>query len=177
MKLKRAYSPGEVLNMKIPRFEFSGDWQTSIGNPAKSGVWIIWGASGNGKSSFVMQLAKYLCSFGRVIYDSLEESTGLSFQMSLKRHKMYVGVCIDTACSLGMCAERNAIANMITNGENGICRLIAVDRNGKAIPPCGACREFMVQLMPDHYHSIQIMMDYENKKMVTLGDITPNWWI
>lgn len=83
----------------------------------------------------------------------------------------------DTACSLGMCAERNAIANMITNGENGICRLIAVDRNGKAIPPCGACREFMVQLMPDHYHSIQIMMDYENKKMVTLGDITPNWWI
>ena len=88
MKLKRAYSPGEVLNMKIPRFEFSGDWQTSIGNPAKRGVWIIWGASGNGKSSFVMQLAKYLCSFGRVIYDSLEESTGLSFQMSLKRHKM-----------------------------------------------------------------------------------------
>lgn len=90
---------------------------------------------------------------------------------------IYVGVCFDTSCSLGMCAERNAIANMITNGENGICRLIAVDRNGKAIPPCGACREFMVQLMPDHYHSIQIMMDYENKKMVTLGDITPNWWI
>lgn len=88
MKLKRAYSPGEVLNMKIPRFEFSGDWQASIGNPAKSGVWIIWGASGNGKSSFVMQLAKYLCGFGRVIYDSLEESTGLSFQMSLRRHKM-----------------------------------------------------------------------------------------
>lgn len=90
---------------------------------------------------------------------------------------IYVGVCFDTSCSLGMCAERNAIANMITNGENGICRLIAVDRNGKAIPPCGACREFMVQLMPDHYHSIQIMLDYENKKMVTLGDITPNWWI
>ena len=85
MKLKRAYSPGEVLNMKIPRYEFTGDWQASIGNPAKSGVWIIWGASGNGKSSFVMQLAKYLCGFGRVIYDSLEESTGLSFQMSLKR--------------------------------------------------------------------------------------------
>ena len=60
---------------------------------------------------------------------------------------IYVGVCFDTSCSLGMCAERNAIANMITNGENGICRLIAVDRNGKAIPPCGACREFMVQLI------------------------------
>ena len=88
MRLKRAYSPGEVLNMKIPSFEFTGPWLASIGRPARSGVWIVWGASGNGKSSFVMQLAKYLCSFGRVIYDSLEESTGLSLQMSLRRNKM-----------------------------------------------------------------------------------------
>lgn len=88
MRLKRAYSPKEVLNMKIPRYEFTGPWLASIGRPARSGVWIVWGASGNGKSSFVMQLAKYLCSFGKVIYDSLEESTGLSFQLSLKRHKM-----------------------------------------------------------------------------------------
>lgn len=42
-------------------------------------------------------------------------------------------VWIDTACSLGMCAERNAIANMITNGENAICRVIAVDWSEKAI--------------------------------------------
>ena len=60
--MKRAYSPKEVLNMKIPRYEFTGPWLASIGRPARSGVWIVWGASGNGKSSFVMQLAKYLCS-------------------------------------------------------------------------------------------------------------------
>lgn len=42
MKLKRAYSPGEVLNMKIPRYEFTGDWQASIGNPAKA----VFGLSG-----------------------------------------------------------------------------------------------------------------------------------
>ena len=88
MKLKRAYSPKEVLGMKIPRYEFTGPWLASIGRPARGGVWIIWGASGNGKSSFVMQLAKYLCRFSRVIYDSLEESTGLSLQMSLRRHRM-----------------------------------------------------------------------------------------
>ena len=88
MKLKRAYSPGEVLNMKIPRFEFSGDWQTSIGNPAKSGVWIIWGASGNGKSSFVMQLAKELCSYGGVLYLSYEEGVSKSFQDRINRYKM-----------------------------------------------------------------------------------------
>lgn len=37
--------------------------------------------------------------------------------------EIYTGVCIDTACTLGMCAERNAIANMITNGEGKIVKL------------------------------------------------------
>lgn len=88
MRMKRAYSSGEVMRMKRPSYEFTGQWKAAIGNPAKSGVWIVWGASGNGKSSFVMQLAKYLCGFGKVIYDSLEEGTGLSFQKSLRRHGM-----------------------------------------------------------------------------------------
>ena len=34
-----------------------------------------------------------------------------------KSGKIYVGVCIDTCSTLGICAERNAIFNMITNGE------------------------------------------------------------
>ena len=74
-------------------------------------------------------------------------------------------------------AERNAIFHMITNGENALLRVIAVDRSGKAIPPCGACREFMAQLMPDSYHSFEIMLDYEKGKIVTLGSLTPEWWI
>lgn len=91
--------------------------------------------------------------------------------------KIYVGVCVDTSCTLGICAERNAIFNMITNGEDAIKRVIAINREGKAISPCGACREFMVQLMPEEYRKIEIMMDYENKRIVTLGDLTPEWWI
>lgn len=90
---------------------------------------------------------------------------------------IYVGVCVDTACTLGICAERNAIFNMITNGENAIRRVIAIDSNGKAIPPCGACRELMVQLMPDNYRFIEIMMDYENRRIVTLDALTPEWWL
>lgn len=90
---------------------------------------------------------------------------------------IYTGVCIDTACSLGMCAERNAIANMITNGENTICRMIAVDRSGQAVPPCGACREFMAQLMPKDYQAITLMLDHEKETIVTLGELTPKWWI
>lgn len=108
---------------------------------------------------------------------SLVEAGSVSAALLTEKGNIYVGVCIDTACSLGMCAERNAMANMITNGENGICRLIAVDRNGKVVPPCGACREFMTQLMPENYRSIEIMLDYEKEKVVTLGELTPEWWI
>lgn len=87
-KPKRAYSPCEVMKMTRPTFTFDGDWQKTMGYPATSGTWIIWGMPGNGKSSFIMQLAKYLCKFDRVIYDSLEESTGRSLQMSIERHRM-----------------------------------------------------------------------------------------
>lgn len=105
------------------------------------------------------------------------EAGSVSAALLTEKGTIYAGVCIDTACSLGMCAERSAIAAMITNGENVIDRLLAVGRDGKAIPPCGACREFMTQLMPETYRSIEIMMDYEKKKAVTLGELTPAWWI
>ena len=49
--------------------------------------------------------------------------------------------------------------------------------NGKTGTPCGACRELMVQLMPETYKDIEIMLDYEQEKVVTLGELTPEWWI
>ena len=45
------------------------------------------------------------------------------------------------------------------------------------MPPCGACRELMVQIMPETYRDVEIMMDYETGKIVTLGDLTREWWI
>ncbi len=91
--------------------------------------------------------------------------------------KIYTGVCIDTCSTLGICAERNAIFNMITNGEHIIEKVIAIMPDGKTRTPCGACRELMVQLMPDDYQNIEIMMDCETGKVVTLGTLTPEWWI
>ena len=91
--------------------------------------------------------------------------------------KIYTGVCVDTASTLGICAERNAIFNMITNGESRIAKVIAVMPDGNSGAPCGACRELMVQLMPDDYKNIEIMMDYNAGRVVTLGALTPEWWI
>ena len=91
--------------------------------------------------------------------------------------RIYTGVCIDTCSTLGICAERNAIFNMITNGEQEIEKVLAILPDGSSGAPCGACRELMVQLMPEKYKGIRIMMDYKQEKTMTLGELTPQWWI
>ena len=105
------------------------------------------------------------------------EAGGVAAAIESASGKIYTGVCVDTACTLGICAERNAIFHMLTCGENEIRRVFAISAEGKALAPCGACRELMVQLMPEGYKDIQIMMDYEQEKIVTLGTLTPEWWI
>ena len=91
--------------------------------------------------------------------------------------KIYTGICGDTCSTLGICAERNAIFNMLTNGESEIKKVLAVLPDGKTGAPCGACRELMVQLMPEKYKSVEIMLDYDSEKIITLGELTPEWWI
>lgn len=105
------------------------------------------------------------------------EAGAVAAAIESDKGNIYVGVCIDTACTLGICAERNAIFNMITNGENTIKRVLAIMPDGTCGAPCGACRELMVQLMEDSYKDVEIMQNYETKEIVKLGDITPKWWI
>ena len=66
------------------------------------------------------------------------EAGGVAAAIESTSGKIYVGVCVDTACT---------------------------------------CREFMTQLMPDSYRTVEIMMDYETNKVVTLSELTPKWWI
>ena len=94
-----------------------------------------------------------------------------------KSGKIYTGVCIDTCSTLGICAERNAIFNMITNGEHEIDKVLCILPDGSCGAPCGACRELMVQIMAGKYYDIEIMMDYSTGKTIRLGEITPEWWI
>ena len=103
------------------------------------------------------------------------EAGGVAAAILTKKGNIYVGVCIDTASTLGMCAERNAIANMITNGESQIDKVVAVMPDGRVGAPCGACREYMMQLDKDS-GDIEILLDLEAKKTLKLKDLIPHWW-
>ena len=97
-------------------------------------------------------------------------SGGVGAAVVSKKGNIYTGVCIDTDCSLGMCAERNAISTMITNGEYEIKMVAAVNKKGQVLPPCGACREFMMQLK--NASNTEVLTDNKGT-VIKLKDLMP----
>ena len=79
------------------------------------------------------------------------------------------GTALSIQHLLGMCAERNALSTMITNGEYAAKKVVAVTKTGEILPPCGACREFMMQLGSPE--DTEILVDSDTA--VTLKDLMP----
>lgn len=95
--------------------------------------------------------------------------------------EIFTGFCIES-CSgvMNLCAERVAALNMyVTSGQTVIKRMIAfrdkAPYGGGSGMPCGACREFLMQLSEKNRNT-EIMVDYESRKTVTLGELIPGWW-
>ena len=111
---------------------------------------------------------------GRTVSPFIEAGS-VAAAILTKQGNIYVGVCIDTASTLGMCAERNAIANVITNAESQIDKVVAVTPDGSVGSPCGACREYMMQLDKDS-GEIEILLDLKTEKTIKLKEFIPDWW-
>lgn len=86
--MARAYSPSEILRMKKKELSFTGDWFDAFGTPEQSGVWFVWGNSGNGKTSFIMQLCRELSRFGKVALNALEEGQSKTVKDAIRRFGM-----------------------------------------------------------------------------------------
>jgi KaiC/GvpD/RAD55 family RecA-like ATPase len=69
----RLVSNWELLNRRPKRMGFEGEWLELVGDPERTGCWILYGGSGCGKTNFAMQVAKYLMQFERVLYNAMEE--------------------------------------------------------------------------------------------------------
>ncbi|WP_133016956.1 cytidine deaminase family protein [Clostridium cuniculi] len=94
---------------------------------------------------------------------------------------IYTGFCIESCGGvMNLCAERVAALNMYMNsGQTVIKRLIAfrdkAPYGGGSGMPCGACREFLMQLSEKN-KKIKIMVDYDNREIIKLEDLILNWW-
>lgn len=101
------------------------------------------------------------------------DAGGVGAALLTESGAVYVGVCIDTACSMGFCAEHAAAAAMVTAGENRVVKMVAVNWNGGILPPCGRCREFISQLHPENFKA-EVLVGAE--QVVTLCELLPHDW-
>ncbi len=90
-----------------------------------------------------------------------------------KAGHVYTGICLDLACGIGFCAEHSAIAEMLKHRETEIKMIVAVTKK-KIIPPCGRCREMMVQVNRKNKDTDVIISEKRVKK---LRDLLPDLWL
>lgn len=88
VRLPKALSPVELDRIVFDTIPWSGDWKRAFGEPENRGVWIIWGLSGSGKTSFGLQLGKELSKYYRVAYNSLEQGKRLTMQVAMRAQNM-----------------------------------------------------------------------------------------
>ena len=101
------------------------------------------------------------------------ESGGLGAAILTESENVYTDVCFDTGSGMGFCAEHAAAAAMITAGESRVSRMIAVEWDGRILPPCGRCREFISQLHDDNLNT-EVMVGED--VIVTIRELLPYNW-
>jgi len=100
------------------------------------------------------------------------EAGGVACALVTDKGSVFTGVCIDSHCSMGFCAEHNAIGTMVTAGENRILSIVAVKDN-VVISPCGRCREFIWQMHSEN-KTTRILLKGDRVKL--LKELLPDHW-
>ena len=88
--------------------------------------------------------------------------------------KLYTGICMDFFCGIGFCAEHAAVAEMLKSRETKIDSILAITHEGVILPPCGRCRELLVQL-DDANQTTRVYVS--DSKVVTLSELLPCHWL
>lgn len=109
------------------------------------------------------------------VLSTFVEAGNIAAAIMTDQGNIYTGVCIDAASALGMCAERNAVGSMITCGESRITHLVCIRGKGFVYPPCGACRDLLMQMDPDA-GEIKVLIDRKTRRWVRLKTLLPTWW-
>jgi cytidine deaminase len=101
-------------------------------------------------------------------------SGGVGAAMESESGRIYTGVCFDLASGLGFCAEVAAVAEMLKSGESRILRVVAVDWDGSVMPPCGRCRETMLQVNAANRDTTVLLPAGRRARLV---DLLPDHWL
>lgn len=86
--------------------------------------------------------------------------------------EIYGGCNVENASySVTNCAERTAIYNAISSGEEDILALAVVAESAQPVPPCGACRQVIAEMRIPHILMANLAGDM---KEMTLSELLPD---
>lgn len=86
--------------------------------------------------------------------------------------EIYGGCNVENASySVTNCAERTAIYNAISSGEEDILALAVVAESARPVPPCGACRQVVAEFRIPRILMANLAGDV---KEMTLSELLPD---
>jgi cytidine deaminase len=85
---------------------------------------------------------------------------------------IYTGICVDLACGIGTCAEHSAITEMLKHRETEVESIVAIS-DSRILPPCGRCRELLVQIDLKNKTTVVIIA---HDKCLRLDQLLPLYW-
>jgi cytidine deaminase len=93
------------------------------------------------------ELIALAASLARPFTPSTECSSGtVAAALFTVESTVFTGVSVDTACSLGFCAEHAAVAEMLKGRQSHVRMIVAVNKDAAVLAPCGRCRELLWQV-------------------------------
>ena len=96
-----------------------------------------------------------------------------------KSGSIYVGCNIENdVTNLGICAERVAVFNAISNGEQEFIAIAIISDQDIIFPPCGACRQVLQQFITDQFNNLIVIIgnkdgSYDEKNVKNLNELLP----
>lgn len=83
--MARTLSVKNIYSQSFTTLDMGSEYSESFGLPSDCGTWLVYGKEKNGKTTFALQLAKYLSTQKKTLYVSAEEGVELEFKRAMSR--------------------------------------------------------------------------------------------
>jgi cytidine deaminase len=108
----------------------------------------------------------------------LVDTSEVGSALITSKGNIYTGVSMGFYCGIGSCGEYQAIGSMVSNGEKEIKEIVALWYDSEKdkfeiLPPCGKCREMMLQAAKANKNTEVIV---SQSKKVKLKELMPYAW-
>ena len=89
-----------------------------------------------------------------------------------KQGKVFTGCNVENASyGASCCAERTAIFKAVSEGKRELAKIAVVSESGKLTPPCGICRQVLLEFMPEG--SVILEQGEGGIKIYTVKELLP----